>query len=184
MKYSFIIFLFSTLAFAQNLPFNKELLDIQAELTPAKYEVEYKIYTTYLKDLKELETTQTKIYADKQNRIIFLNKLQQLQKESNSLIIASILLNKTVEFVGIANKAFSSQYLEPTAEILYRKKICQGYIFKGETLYSLHGKLKESVAVYKEGLNECTAEKNAWKNFAILSRYNNYSYKLEKKSDK
>ena len=80
-------------------------------------------------------------------------------------------------FVSLKNSDLVKQYIAPIADKLYRNKLCDGYIFKGEYEYSVNKNIQKSIEIYKEGIRSCKIE---WKNFELLSRLNKYSYILER----
>lgn len=134
-----------------------------------------KKFNIYKSKIQALDSI--KIDTQSKDHSYYLNKLRKLEKEANSLLVSSIVLNRYIMFVSLKNSDLVKQYIAPIADKLYRNKLCDGYIFKGEYEYSVNKNIQKSIEIYKEGIRSC---KIKWKNFELLSRLNKYSYILER----
>ena len=166
------IFIQSTIA---SDALDNEILLYAKEFTINEYKKEQKKFNIYKSKFQALDSI--KIDSQSKDHSYYLNELRKLEKEANSLLVSSIVLNRYIMFISLKNYDLVKQYIVPVADKLYENKLCDGYIFTGEYEFSINKNLKKSLEVYKEGIKNCKIE---WKRFELLGRLNKYSYLREK----
>ena len=78
-------------------------------------------------------------------------------------------------YVNINDVKRFKKYIKPNAEILYKRGLCDGYLFEGIYMQNIQGDRIKALDIYKSGVKNCTIE---WKRMGILSRANKLKYQL------
>lgn len=176
----FIIFIILIVDISANglIPFTNGVNIIKNELTKESFKYDYYKYSKNLKILFSLEKQLKQVNQTKLEKYKTLNKFMKLNNRVNSNILTSVLLNQTLKIINLKNLSDVRKYIKPLADTLYKNKICDGYLFKGEYEYSLNNKLEKAISIYKDGIKNCNLE---WKKFELQGRLNKYTYFQDKK---
>ena len=165
--------------FASETFLSKKLLnDIKMELGAKNYKQEYLIYNANMSNISDIYQYKKLIRSDKKARFEMLDRLALLQKQTNSAILASIVIKESLWNINITDETLFTKYMKTSVELLYHKKMCDGYIFMGEYLDRFKHDKKEAMKIYSQGMKEC---KIPWKNTALLSRYRKVKYQTREK---
>jgi hypothetical protein len=160
------------------VPFANDVRIIKSELKKEIFKYDYYKYFNNNKKLFSLERQLKQVPQSKAEIYIILNKFMKLNNRVNSNILTYVLLKQILKTINLKNLSDVHKYIKPLANSLYKNKICDGYLFKGEYEYSLNNNLDKAISIYKEGLVHCSLE---WKRFELQSRLNKYSYIQDKK---
>ncbi len=176
----FIIFIILILDILANelIPFSNDVKIVKSELKKESFKYDYYKYFTNRKVLFSLENQLKKRYQTKLEIYKILDKFMKLNNRVNSNILTSVLLNQILKTINLKNLSDVRKYIKPLANSLYKNKICDGYLFKGEYEYSLNSNLEKAISIYKEGVEHCSLE---WKRFELQGRLNKYTYLQDKK---
>lgn len=155
----------------------KELKTIKTELPIEDYKKEYAIYYANINSINNIYKYTKLIFSDKNARFIMMDNLSLLQRQTNSIFVAAIIVDQYLKYMNIADETLFSKYMKRPATLLYQKKMCDGYIFIGEYNERYEHDKEKAMSVYAQGQKEC---KVPWKNFSLLSRYRKIKYQLRK----
>ena len=170
----FIFFIFSVkLVFAGD--YIHSAANIKQELGEENFLHEYKLFMPYKNKIKNLQKLEKNVFQEKALRFEILDKLLKYQKQSNSLIIAQYGIDEGLRYVNLKDVKKFKKYILPNAEVLYKRGMCDGYLFKGIYSQNIEGNSLEALKIYRQGAKNCTI---SWKKMNILSRMNKLRYRL------
>lgn len=150
--------------------------NIKQELGEQGFLEEYKRFAPYEKRVNALSGLKKDAYKKGNlNRFKILDKLLQYQKQSKSLIIAQYAIDEALMYVNVNDVKRFKKYIKPHADILYKRGLCDGYLFKGIYMQNIKGDKLKALDIYRSGVKNCTI---GWKKMNILSRENKLKYQL------
>jgi len=150
--------------------------NIKQELGERGYLEEYERFSPYEKRINELSKLKKNIYKKGNlDRFKILNKLLKYQKQSQSLIVAQYAIDEALKYININDVKKFKKYIKPNADALYKRGMCDGYLFEGIYMQDIKGDKMKAFDIYRSGVKNCTIE---WKRMNILSRMNRLKYQL------
>lgn len=168
-----LFFLFGTLNAGDSFGAAK---NIKQELGEQGFMEEYKRFAPYEKKVNDLSKLKKDAYKKgNQNRFKILDQLLQYQKQSKSLIIAQYAIDEALMYINVNDVKKFKKYIKPHADVLYKRGICDGYLFEGVYVQNIKGDRLKALDIYKTGVKNCTI---GWKKMNILSRENKLKYQL------
>jgi hypothetical protein len=150
--------------------------NVKEELGEQGFLEEYKRFAPFEKSVNALDEFQKNAYKKgSSDRFKILDKLLKYQKQSSSLIIAQYTIDQALKYVNINDIKKFKKYIKPNAEVLYKRGMCDGYLFEGIYMQKIKGDKIKAFDIYRRGVDNC---KIGWKRMNILSRMNQLKYQL------
>lgn len=173
--------LLASIVFGENtIPFKDGYTQASMEIQTNTFlvKLENRIFNKLTKKLKSLE----KRFAEstkREDKLKVIEELQSLAYQDQSIILYSIALNKTISIINLRDLEYVRKYIKPSADFLYKNRLCDGYLFKGEYEKSLNSDSQRALKIYEEGINNCKVE---WKKFFLVGRFEKLSYITNQRS--
>ena len=151
---------------------------LSEELSPSEINQELKALDKYSEIIKETFPLEAKAYSQTQSsRFDILDKLLKLESNSSSLAIAQYLIDKTFMYVSMKDFKKFYKYTDGAYNKLYDRKLCDGYLLKGDYTEKVLTKKLLAFKIYEDGYKSCKVKHKA---FSLRSRYNILKYRLKK----
>ncbi len=165
--------LFCTSLYSSDIEFVKKSFNqLNEELTKEQLKKEKYIMGLHKRTLYSIERDMQDVYQEKDLRFDILENLLKIHNKTNSIVISTLLINKTLEYTSIKNQTTLLHYIKPASDFLYKNKFCDGYLFKGIFLENYKNDRKGAINIYQEGIKECSLSKSKWKHLELQSRLN------------
>jgi hypothetical protein len=148
----------------------------------SELKTDYNIYYSQLinnskSQLDELSILHNKIYTNQRYKEEMYSKTMDIVSSyPNNKLIVLIALDTAIGLYGIGNKEYLEKYIKPIANIAYKMKLCNGFIYVGDYENKLYHNTSKTLQIYKDGLKICTKEKNLSAYWALNARYDKLEY--------